>query len=151
MENQTLPDDFKEFLRLLNAHAVDYLLIGGYAVGCHGYPRTTVDIDIWVAMRTDNARKLVDVFRQFGMLSDEITTGLFMQKGDIVRMGVPPMRIEVLNDIDGVGFDESYARREQVEIDGVPVNIISLADLRCNKRASRRHKGLDDIEHLPEE
>ena len=58
---------------------------------------------------------------------------------------------EFLNDIDGVGFDESYARREQVEIDGVLVNIISLADLRCNKRASGRHKDLDDIEHLPEE
>ncbi len=150
MGNQTLPDDFKEFLRLLNDHAVDYLLIGGYAVGYHGYPRTTADIDIWVAIRIDNARKLVDVFQQFGMHSEEITAGLFMQPGDIVRMGLPPMRIEVLNDIDGVGFDESYARCEKVEIDGIPVNIISLADLRCNKLAAGRHKDLDDIEHLPE-
>ncbi len=151
MENQTLPDDFKEFLKLLNDHTVDYLLIGGYAVGYYGHPRTTADIDIWVAMRIDNARKLVDVFRKFGMLSDEISVGLFMQPGDIVRRGVPPMRIEVLNDIDGVDFEGSYARCEQVEIDGVPVNMISLTDLRANKLASGRHKDLDDIEHLPEE
>ena len=140
-----------EFLKLLNDHAVDYLLIGGYAVGYYGYPRTTADIDIWVAIRIDNARKLVDVFRQFGMLSDEITAELFMQPGDIVRMGLPPMRIEVLNEIDGVDFDASYAHRTQVEIDGVPVDMISLNDLRRNKQASGRHKDLDDIEHLPDE
>ncbi|MCF7817683.1 MAG: nucleotidyltransferase [Kiritimatiellales bacterium] len=150
MENQELPEDFKEFLKLLNDHAVDYLLIGGYAVGYYGYPRTTADMDIWVAIRLDNAQKLVDVFQQFGMLSDEITTGLFMQPGDIVRMGLPPMRIEVLNDIDGVNFEESYMNRVQVEIEGVPVSLISLADLRRNKQASGRHKDLDDVEHLPE-
>ncbi len=148
MESQTLPDDFKEFLRLLNDHGVDYLLIGGYAVGYHGYPRTTADIDIWVAMRIENARKLVDVFHQFGMLSDEIRVELFMQPGDIVRMGLPPMRIEILNDIDGVDFEESYSRCEQVKIDGVSVKLISLDDLRQNKLASGRHKDLDDLEHL---
>jgi hypothetical protein len=135
----------------LNDHDVEYLLIGGYAVGYYGYPRTTADMDIWVAMRSDNAQKLVHVFQQFGMLSDEITEELFLQSGDIVRMGLPPMRIEILNDIDGVEFGACYKRRSKVVIDKVSVNVVSLQDLRCNKLASGRHKDLDDIEHLPEE
>ena len=149
MENQTLPDDFKEFLKLLNARAVDYILIGGYAVGYHGYPRTTADIDIWVAIDEANAEKLVDVFRDFGMHSDEITTSLFLAPGNIVRMGLSPVRIEVLNEIDGIQFNTCFQRCQSVELDGVPVNLISLADLRANKLASGRHKDLDDLEHLP--
>ena len=150
MENQMLPDDFKEFLRLLNSHAVDYLLIGGYAVGYYGYPRTTADLDIWVAIRSDNAEKLVDVFHDFGMQAEEISPPLFMEPGNIVRMGVAPVRIEVLNDIDGVEFQDCLPRSATIEIDGVPVKLISLSDLRKNKRASGRYKDLDDLEHLPD-
>ena len=150
MENQMLPDDFKEFLRLLNSHAVDYLLIGGYAVGYYGYPRTTADLDIWVAIRSDNAEKLVDVFHAFGMQAEEISPPLFMEPGNIVRMGVAPVRIEVLNDIDGVEFQDCLPRSETIEIDDIPVKLISLSDLRKNKRASGRYKDLDDLEHLPD-
>ena len=150
MENQMLPDDFKEFLRLLNSHAVDYLLIGGYAVGYYGYPRTTADLDIWVAIRSDNAEKLVDVFHEFGMQSNEISPALFMEPGNIVRMGVAPVRIEVLNEIDGVEFQDCLSRSETTEIDDIPVKLISLSDLRKNKRASGRYKDLDDLEHLPD-
>ena len=146
-----LPDDFKEFLKLLNAHAVDYLLIGGYAVGYHGYPRTTADLDVWVAMSTENSERLVAAFKEFGMLSDELGTDLFMNPGNIVRMGMAPVRIGVLNEIDGVEFNDCFSRRSPVEIDGVEVNLISLADLRANKLASGRHKDLDDLEHLTEE
>ena len=150
MENQMLPDDFKEFLRLLNSHAVDYLLIGGYAVGYYGYPRTTADLDIWVAIRSDNAEKLVDVFHEFGMQAEEISPPLFMEPGNIVRMGVAPVRIEVLNDIDGVEFQDCLQRSATIEIDDIPVKLISLSDLRKNKRASGRYKDLDDLEHLPD-
>jgi len=150
MENQILPDDFKEFLKLLNAHTVEYLLIGGYAVGFHGYPRTTADLDVWVAMSMDNATKLVNVFHEFGMLSDEIKPELFLNPGDIVRMGIAPVRIEVLNNIDGVEFNDCLSHSSSVNIDGVTVKLISLADLRRNKLASGRHKDLDDLEHLPE-
>ena len=150
MENQMLPDDFKEFLKLLNARTVDYLLIGGYAVGYHGYPRTTADLDVWVAISAENAEKLVNVFKEFGMLSNELDTDLFINPGNIVRMGMAPIRIKVLNEIDGVEFKDCFARRSSVDIDGVEVNLISLADLRANKLASGRHKDLDDIEHLPE-
>jgi len=146
-----LPDDFKEFLKLLNDREVEYLLIGGYAVGYHGYPRTTADIDVWVAISTENAEKLVAVFNDFGMLSDEVDISLFMNPGNIVRMGMAPVRIEVLNEIDGVEFNDCFSRRSPIEIDGVEVNLISLADLRANKLASGRHKDLDDLEHLTEE
>lgn len=150
MAEQILPDDFREFLRLLNEAGVEYLLIGGYAVGYHGYPRTTADMDVWVAISPDNASKLVDVFHRFGMRDAALTPELFQQHGKIVRMGVPPMRIEVLTQIDGVDFAECFAARETATIDKQPVNLISLAHLRANKLAAGRHKDLDDLDHLPQ-
>ena len=149
MADHVFPSDFKEFLKLLNSAEVEYLLIGGYAVAYHGYPRTTADMDVWVAISAENAAKLVDVFRRFGMRDGMLTPELFLQQGKIIRMGVPPMRIEVLTEIDGVGFAECYAAREVVTLDGQTVNLISLRHLRTNKRASGRHKDLDDLEHLP--
>lgn len=151
MAGQVLPDDFKEFLRLLNEADVQYLLIGGYAVGYHGYPRATADMDVWVAVAPDNASKLVSVFQQFGMQDSMLTPSLFQQRGKIIRMGVPPMRIEVLTEIDGVVFADCYAARIATEIDGQVVQLISREHLRMNKRASGRHKDLDDLEHLPED
>ena len=149
MAGHKLPAEFKEFLKLLNDVGVKYLLIGGYAVGYHGYPRTTADMDIWVAVSRKNASSLVDVFRRFDMLDASLTPAVFLQRGKIIRMGVAPMRIEVLTEIDGVDFDECYAAREIVTLDGQTVNLISLRHLRTNKRASGRHKDLDDLENLP--
>ena len=149
MAEQALPDDFKEFLKLLNGHNVAYLLIGGYAVGYHGYPRATADMDIWVAISPDNASKLVHVFSLFGMTDPEVSEELFQERGKIIRMGVPPMRIEILTEIDGVSFDECYDARLTVELDGQLINLISLDHLLKNKRASARHKDLDDLEHIP--
>jgi len=150
MAHQELPQDFKEFLRLLTDHEVEYLLIGGYAVGYYGYPRTTADMDIWVALDEKNAARLVDVMTEFGMASGEVTPSLFLEPGNIVRMGLPPVRIEVLNEIDGVDFTECKNRAMNATVDGVPVRLISLRDLRANKRASGRYKDMDDLEHLPE-
>ena len=149
MAERVLPADFREFLRLLNDAEVEYLLIGGYAVGYHGYPRTTADMDVWVAISADNASKLVGVFRRFGMEDPRLTADLFLQRGKIIRMGAPPMRIEVLTEIDGVSFAECFAAREVATLDGQKVNLISLPHLRRNKQASGRHKDLDDLEHLP--
>jgi len=150
MAEQALPQDFREFLKLLNESGVEYLLIGGYAVGYHGYPRTTADMDIWVGVSPDTAAKLVDVFHRFGVQDAELTPELFQQRGKIIRMGVPPMRLEVHTDIDGVDFAPCYAARELATIDGQPVTLISLRHLRENKRVSGRHRDLDDLEHLPE-
>ena len=143
-----LPPDFKEFLKLLNSHRVEYLLVGGYAVGYHGYPRATGDMDLWVAIRQRNAEKLVAVLREFGFNAPQLSADLFLQENQIVRMGVPPMRIELLTTISGVGFDSCYSERIVDVIDNVEVYIINLKYLKQNKQASGSHKDLDDLQHL---
>jgi predicted nucleotidyltransferase len=148
MANQTLPKEFKEFLKLLNEHNVEYLLIGGYAVGFYGYPRATADIDVWVAISKENAVQLTAVFHKFGMQDPSVNPSLFLEKGKIIRMGLPPMRIEVLTEIDGVKFKECYSSGLDVKIDNQEVKLISKEDLRKNKKASGRYKDLDDLENL---
>jgi len=144
-----LPQDFREFLRLLHAHGVKYLLIGGYAVGYHGYPRATNDMDIWIALSPDNAEQMVEVLREFGFDTPQLSADLFLQDKSLVRMGSPPLKIEITTFISGVSFDECYAERVVDLIDGVEVNLISLPKLKINKKASGRFKDLDDLEHLP--
>ena len=144
----SLPSDFQEFLKLLNAQKVKYLVIGGYAVGYHGYPRATKDLDVFVALAPENATKLVTVLQEFGFDSPDLSPDLFLQDR-IVRMGNPPLRIEVTTSISGVSFDECYKNRVVATVDGVRVNLISLHKLKKNKKASGRHKDLDDLEHLP--
>ena len=101
MAQMTLPDDFKEFLRLLGATGVEYLLVGSCTVGHHGYPRYTADIDVWVPVDLENARRLSAVLRDFGFDKPDVTPELFLREQTIVRMGVPPMRIEITNHIAG--------------------------------------------------
>lgn len=144
-----LPPDFKEFLRLLNSKEVEYLLVDGYAVGYHGYPRATVDMDIWIAMSPANAERLIAAVREFGFAMAQMSPALFLEENRIIRMGVPPFRIELLTTISGMTFAEGYADRVVDEIDGVEVNLLSLPHLKINKRASGRHKDLNDLENLP--
>src|SRR5689334_3326167 len=144
-----LPLDFKEFLKLLNEKAVRYLLIGGYAVGYHGYPRATNDMDVWIAIHPDNAQRIVDALKDFGFDHPELTPELFLQKNKIIRMGHPPMRLEISTGISGVEFEDSYASRIVDDLDGVKVNIIDLPHLKTNKKAAGRLKDLADLENLP--
>jgi len=144
-----LPPDFKEFLQLLTSHHVEYLLIGGYAVGYHGYPRATGDMDIWIAIRPANATKIVTALHEFGFVNTQITPDLFLQPNQVIRMGVPPLRIEVLTTISGVDFDTCYNNRITDNIDGIDVTILSLEDLKTNKQASGRLKDLNDLQQLP--
>lgn len=133
---------------MLNAKKVKYLLIDGYAVGYHGYPRATNDLDIFVAAEPENAEKLVAVLRKFGFNAPNLSPDLFLQD-KIVRMGVAPVRIELMTQVSGASFAECYAERVVAVIDRVRVNLISLAKLKQNKKASGRHKDLDDLVHLP--
>ncbi len=149
MATVNLPPDFKEFLKLLNAHQVEYLLIGGYAVAYHGYPRATADMDIWIGTHSQNTRKIVTVLKEFGFDLPELTAELFQREGQIIRMGVPPVRIEIATTISGVTFAECYASRVVDALDEVEVNLIDLAHLKINKKAAGRHKDLDDLENLP--
>jgi len=146
----TLARDFKEFLKLLNSNNVEYLLIGGYAVGIHGYIRTTNDLDIWVGVSPENAARIERVLREFGFAIAALTSDLFLAPNNVVRLGVPPIRIEVLTSISGVQFETCYAEKEMVQIEEMLVPVISLARLRENKAASGRAKDLADLENLPD-
>jgi predicted nucleotidyltransferase len=144
-----LPPDFKEFLKLLNEKNVRYLLIGGYAVGYHGYPRATNDMDVWIAVHPDNAKRIVEALQEFGFDLPEVSPDLFLKKDKIIRMGNPPMRLEISTGISGVEFEESYASKIVDTLDGVQVNIIDLPHLKVNKKAAGRLKDLADLENLP--
>lgn len=144
-----LQADFKDFLRSLNANRVEYLLIGGYAVGYHGYPRATVDLDVWIARTPDNAARVVSALHDFGFTDPVLTSDLFTKADQIIRMGKPPFRIEISTTISGVDFATCHARRVDAVIDGLTVPVIDLASLRLNKKASGRFKDLDDLENLP--
>ena len=149
MDTIHLPQDFKEFLKLLKAHQVEYLLIGGYAVGYHGYPRATIDMDIWISMHPDNADRIVVVLKEFGFDLPELSPDMFLKEWQIIRLGVPPVRIEIATTISGVNFSECYAERVSDVLDGVEVNLISLKHIKANKKASGRHQDLADLENLP--
>ena len=144
-----LPPDFREFLQLLNAHQVEYLLVGGYAVGYHGYPRATVDMDIWIGRGAATAERMVAVLREFGFDVPNLSADLFLKDDQIVRMGVPPIRLEIFTSIPGVRFEDCYPARIVGEIDGTTVSLINLRDLKTNKKASGRNKDLADLENLP--
>ena len=143
-----LPRDFKEFLQLLNSKKIEYLVIGGYAVAFHGHPRATGDIDIWISISEDNAHKVVEALKEFGFDTPELQDTLFLEKNKNIRMGNPPLRIEILTSIDGVEFSECYKNKKTASIDTVEINFISLPDLKKNKKASGRLQDLADIENL---
>jgi len=144
-----LPPDFKEFLKLLKEYDVRYLLIGAYAVNYHGYIRATGDMDIWIAIHPENAKKIVTVLKIFGFDHPDLNTELFLHEKKIIRMGVPPVRLEITTSISGVEFEECYQTRIVAELDGIEVNLIDLEHLKKNKKASGRPKDLAELEKLP--
>ena len=146
----TLAPDFKDFLRLLSEREVEYLLVGGYAVALHGYVRYTADMDIWIFTSLANASKVVAVLSDFGIPDAGSLLDVLQKEKRVVGMGLPPYKIEVITSIDGVLFQNCYAQRQVVEVDGIKINYLSLEDLRKNKLASGRFKDLDDLQHLPE-
>lgn len=151
MGTPILPRDFRDFLKLLSFKRIEYLLIGGYAVGYYGYPRATADMDIWIAVSKENAKKMTEAIKDFGMTTPDLKESIFLEPGRMIRMGNPPIRIEVLTEVSGVNFKQCYARRKEIKIDGIKVKIISFEDLVKNKKASGRHKDLNDVENLLQE
>ena len=143
-----LPPDFKEFLRLLISERVEYLVVGGHAVGVHGYPRATGDLDVWIAVGEENAQRIAKALRRFGFASESVDPSNFLEPDKILRMGMPPLRIEILTGASGVDFQSCHDRRITVRIDDIDVSIIGLEDLRANKRAAGRHKDLADLDEL---
>jgi hypothetical protein len=139
--------DFKEFAELLNARSVDYLVVGDYALAAHGHPRYTGDIDFWIRPTADNIALLLDVLDTFGFGSLGLAASDFATDS-VVQLGQAPRRIDLMTAIDGVSFEACFARREQVELGGVPLSIIGLDDFKINKRAVGRLKDLADLESL---
>ncbi len=144
----TLPRDFKDFLKLLNKHRVRYLLIGGYAVSLYGYVRATNDMDFWVSDDPVNKKRLKTVLEKFGFSRHSLPQDLFYLPGQILRMGIPPMRIEIVSTISGVAFKECFKARKRITVDDISINVISLPHLLKNKKASGRPQDLADYEKL---
>ena len=140
MEWIQLPDDFKELLRFFHARHVEYLIVGGYAVSFYGYPRTTADIDIWMRPSLENAQRVVAALRDHGFGPETISTEFFSRPDQLVRIGVEPLRVEILTSISGVEFDDCYGRRSMHMVDSIPIALIGRADLLANKTASGRAK-----------
>ncbi|RTL15611.1 MAG: hypothetical protein EKK52_20025 [Burkholderiales bacterium] len=142
-----LNPDFKEFAELLNAHGVDYLVVGGYALAAHGHPRYTGDIDFWLDRNDANIERLLLVLRAFGFESLGLSIADFAPDA-VIQLGQPPRRIDLLMGIDGVQFADCHARREVIAVDGVPLSFIGLDDFKQNKRATGRLKDLADLDAL---
>ena len=139
--------DFKEFAELLNAHRVDYLVVGGYALAAHGQPRYTGDIDFWLSLTIDNVQRLLAALHAFGFGSLALKPDDFAPD-TVIQLGQPPRRIDLLMGIDGVDFEGCFKRREVITVDGLPLNFIGLDDFKANKRATGRLKDLADLEAL---
>jgi hypothetical protein len=143
-----LGKDFREFVVLLNAHGVEYLVVGAYAVGAHGHPRYTGDLDVWVRSSPGNAARVVSALNDFGFASFNLNPGDFTEPGRILQLGQPPVRIDIMTSIDGVSFDAAYPQRLIVEFDELPVSFIGLEDLKLNKRMTGRPKDRLDYDEL---
>lgn len=140
--------DFKEFVELLIKNSTEYLIVGGYAVGIHGHPRYTGDLDIWLNPTEENAQRILKSVNEFGFSSVGLTIEDFTKIGNVIQLGFPPLRIDLLTDIDGVTFEEAYKNRKIVELDALMVNFIGYNELIKNKKSSGRLRDIDDIENL---
>lgn len=144
----TLSQDVKEFIELLNSNEVQYVIVGGYAVAYHGYPRMTGDIDFFVGITEQNAQQLLNTLSQFGFASLGLTKNDFLSPQTIIQLGYPPNRIDIITSVDGVNFAEAWQTRIITDFDSVKVNILDKHLLIINKRHSGRLKDLQDVERL---
>lgn len=145
-----LNEDFRDLLRSLNSRNVRYLVIGGYAVIMHRHPRLTNDLDVVIDSDQQNVEKCVDALRDFGVGEHDLSAELFTDPKSLVRMGVAPVKIEILNYLEGVDFESAYNRRETRHVEDLEISLISLRDLLANKKAVGREQDLMDVKALSE-
>ncbi|MBN2498477.1 MAG: hypothetical protein JXR96_28055 [Deltaproteobacteria bacterium] len=144
----SLSRDFVEFIECLNRSGVEYLLVGGHALAFHGWPRFTKDIDFWVRATPENARKILDALAGFGFSDLDLKAEDFTSPGRVVQLGVPPNRIDIVNEIDGVEFSQAWARRVESDYAGARLLVIHRDDLVANKRSTGRQQDLLDLQKL---
>lgn len=145
------PSDFKELLALFNANAVDYVIVGAHALAFHGAPRYTGDLDLYVRPGPDNAARVMASLRDFGFGSVGLSEKDFAGPDQVIQLGYPPIRIDLLTSISGVSWEDVFAHRVPGRLDDVPVHYIGRKEFLSNKRASGRKKDLADIEALDED
>ncbi|MBI5916622.1 MAG: hypothetical protein HY842_14690 [Bacteroidetes bacterium] len=145
--------DFQDFIRCLNESEVDYVLLGGYAVILHGYPRTTGDMDIWVRKTSENYHKIRRAFAAFGMPMFDMTEANFLNNPamNVFTFGVSPVSIDLMTEAKGLDFEAAFQQAEMHDLEGLAVRVIHFNDLIKAKKAAGRAKDLNDIEHLKKE
>jgi hypothetical protein len=144
-----LAKDFEDFVKLLNLHKVEYMVVGGYALAFHGKPRHTGDLDIWINISENNADRMLGVLKDFGLSAMGFKKEDFLKPGYISQIGYPPLRIDILNTIDGIEFNDAVKDMNQVEVEkDFIINFIGLNDFVKNKKATGRIQDLADIEEI---
>ena len=144
-----LDKDFKEFVELLNDKNVEYMVVGGYSVAHHGFPRYTGDFDVWINPSKSNGAKMIDVLNDFGFGSMGLTVADFMRPDKIIQFGVEPVRIDIITEIDGIGsFNEAYKNIDKIKYGKMKINFIGFNDLIINKKASNKLQDQRDVKEL---
>ena len=143
-----LNSDYRDMLQVLLDNGVKFLLVGAYAMGAHGYPRATGDIDIWVEPSEDNSRRVYRSLAAFGAPLHQIDENTFVKPSIVFQIGIAPRRIDIITTISGIEFERAYQQRLTIEVDGLPVPILSYDDLVKNKRATGRDKDRLDADRL---
>ena len=142
--------DFSEFVALLAAHDVRYMIVGGYALAAHGLPRATGDLDAWIWTDQQNAERLLVVLEKFGFGGIGISESDLTADDCVLQLGYPPYRIDLLTRIDGVEFEAAWGRHIELVLGGVKVPFIGRDDLIANKRAVGRPQDVVDVKRLTE-
>ena len=140
--------DFEEFVGLLNKFNVEYMIVGAYALALYSRPRNTGDIDVFINSSSKNAKQIIKVIEEFGFENAGIEENDFITRGRIVQLGVSPVRIDIINEIDGIKFLDAYKRKEIFQFGNVSANFISRQDIIANKKASNRKKDQGDLDEL---
>ena len=143
-----LNDDYRDILRAFSTERVRFLLVGAYAMAAHGYPRATMDIDLWIDPSADNVTAVLRALEQFGAPMDEISAKDLSEENLVFQIGVAPRRIDVLTGVSGLTFADAYANSIEIDIEGTSARVLCLNDLIKNKRASGRKQDAADLEVL---
>ena len=145
-----LNKDYKDILLSLSNRKVKFILVGAYAMAAHGYPRSTMDIDLWIMPDLENALLVLEALEDFGAPSDNLSPEDLLKKDIVFQIGIAPRRIDILTSVDGLEFENAFLNSEKVEIEEIPVHVLSVSDLIKNKRSTGRTKDLADAETLEE-
>lgn len=142
--------DFRELLGLFNAHSVEYMIVGGYALAFHGAPRFTGDLDIYVRTTAQNARRILGALDDFGFGSMNLSAEDFSAQDRMVQLGVPPVRVNIITSLTGVSWEQCLAGQQPGTYGDVPVHYIGREQFVANKRVMGRQMDLADLEALGE-